>query len=121
MSLIDVILKLNGAKRYDVWSASTINDATTGSKIKTYTYLTNVYAVIQQTGTRKNVNGLNLQPTQNQGDVKDADLVMYSKIRRNLKERILYKNFYYDIRGIEDFDNGILKYYKDYLVKVDNK
>ena len=121
MSLIDIILKINGGRRYGVWSATTVNDATTGSKIKTYSYLTSVYAVIQQTGTTKNINGLSLQPTQNQGDVKNADLVMYSKVRRNLKERILYKNLYYEIRGIEDFDNGILKFYKAHLVKVDNQ
>ena len=121
MSLIDVILKLNGARRYSVWAATETKDATTGSKIKTYSHLTDIYAVIQQTGTTKNVNGLNLQPTQSAGDTKDADLVMYSKVRRNLKERILYNNLYYDIRGVENFDNGILKYYKAYLVKVDNQ
>jgi len=121
LSLIDAILKINGARRYEVWSASITKDATTGSKIKTYSYLTDVYAVIQQTGTTKNVNGLNLQPTQSAGDTKDADLVMYSKVRRNLKERILYNNLYYDIRGVENFDNKILKYYKAYLVKVDNQ
>ena len=121
MSLIDIILKINGARRYEVWSASITKDAATGSKIKTYSHLTDVYAVIQQTGTTKNINGLSLQPTQNQGDVNNADLVMYSKVRRNLKERVLYHNLYYDIRGIEDFDNGILKYYKAHLVKVDNQ
>lgn len=121
MSLIDVILKINGGKRYDVWTAAITKDAATGSKIKSYSFLTKVYAVIQQTGTTKNINGLSLQPTQKQGDVKNADLVMYSKIRRNLKERILYNNLYFEIRGIEDFDNRILKFHKAYLVKVDNQ
>lgn len=121
MSLIDVILKLNGSKNYQVWGASSSNNPTTGSKTKTYVCISNIYAVIQETGTRKNVNGLNLEATQNEGDIKKSDLVMYSKNKRNLKERILFQNLYYDIRGIESFDNGLLKYYKSYLVKVDNQ
>ena len=121
MSLIDIILKMNGAKKYPIWAKTEDKNPTTGSKIKTYSHVTNLYAVVQETGTSKNIKGLSLQPTQNQGDTKNADAVMYSKKRRELKERVLFKNLYYEIRGIEDFDNGLLKYYKSSLVKVDNQ
>ena len=120
MSLIDIILKMNGARKYSIWAMTETKNPTTGSKVKTYSHVTNLYAVVQEIGTSKNI-GLSLQPTQNQGDTKNADAVMYSKKRRELKERVLFKNLYYEIRGIEDFDNGLLKYYKSSLVKVDNQ
>lgn len=117
MSLIDIILKMNGARKYSIWAMTETKNPTTGSKVKTYSHVTNLYAVVQETG----ISSLSLQPTQNQGDTKNADAVMYSKKRRELKERVLFKNLYYEIRGIEDFDNGLLKYYKSSLVKVDNQ
>ena len=121
MSLIDIILKMNGARKYYIWGMRETKNPTTGSKVKTYSHVTNLYAVIQETGTSKNIKGLSLQPTQNQGDTKNADAAMYSKKKRELKERVLFKNLYYEIRGIEVFDNGLLKYYKSSLVKVDNQ
>ena len=46
---------------------------------------------------------------------------MYSKEQRFDKERIFYNGFFYDIRGVEYHDNGYIKFYKSYLVKVDNQ
>lgn len=108
---------MNGARKYSIWAMAETKNPTTGSKVKTYSYVTNLYAVVQETGTK----GLSLQPTKNQGDTKNADAIMYSKKRRKLKERVLFNNLYYEIRKIKDFDNGLLKYYKSSLVKVDNQ
>lgn len=116
MSLIDTVLNLNGGKMYDIWVATEKKNPEAGSKIKTYEYYTNVYAVIQP-----NEKGMALLPTANAGDKTTSDLVMYSKHERFEKERVLYRNFFYEIRSIEYYDNGILKFYKSYLVKVDNQ
>ena len=91
---------MNGARKYSIWGMRETKNPTTRSKIKTYSHVTNHYAVVQETGTSKNIKGLSLQPTQNQGDTKNADAAMYSKKRRELKERVLFKNLYYEIRGI---------------------
>lgn len=119
--MIDAILKINGARMYEVHSATITKNPTSGSKIKTYSLLTQVYAVIQPTGTTNNVRGLTLDATANSGDAKKADAVMYSKIERFEKERIIYHNIFYEIRSVEYYNNGILKFYKSYLVKVDNQ
>lgn len=116
MSLIDTVLNLNGGKMYDIWVATEKKNPEAGSKIKTYEYYTNVYAVIQP-----NEKGMALLSTANAGDKTTSDLVMYSKHERFEKERVLYRNFFYEIRSIEYYDNGILKFYKSYLVKVDNQ
>ena len=116
MSLIDTILNFNGGKIYDIWTATEKKNAQAGSKIKTYEYLTNVYAVIQP-----NERGLSLLPTVNAGDKTTSDLVMFSKHERFEKERVLYRNVFYEIRSIEYYNNGILQFYKSYLVKVDNQ
>lgn len=118
MNLIYTILKINGARFYEVWGAKETTNPTAGSKIKTYEYLTQVYGAIQETG---NIKGLTLQATQNSGDTKRSDAILYSAERRNLKERIFYKKLFYEIRGVQDFDNGILKYFKHHLVKVDKQ
>lgn len=119
--MIDRILKINGARFYEVWKAMPVKNPVTGSKGKKYSYFTQVYAVIQPTGTSGSVKGITLQDTQNAGDVKIADYFMFSKEERFEKERIFYKGKYYEIRSIEDYDNGYLKFYKSYLVKVDNQ
>lgn len=121
MSLIDVILKLNGAKMYDIWVATEKKNPQAGSKVKTYEYFTNIYALIQPTGSLNTVKGLALSPTANSGDKSISDLVMYSKHERFEKERVLYRNLFYEIRSIEYYNNGILEYYKSNLVKVDNQ
>lgn len=121
MSLVDTLLNLNGAKMYDVWVATEKKNPKSGSKIKTYEYLTNVYAVIQATGSLNTVKGFALAPTPDAGDKTTSDLVMYSKHERFEKERILYRNLFYEIRSIEYYDNGLMQYYKSYLVKVDNQ
>lgn len=117
MSLIDSVLRLNGAKMYDVWAATEKKNPQSGSKVKTYQYLTDVYASIQN-GSSK---GLSLTATPNSGDKITSELIMYSKYERSPKERVLYHNLVYEIRSVEYYDNGILKYYKSYLVKVDNQ
>lgn len=121
MSLIDTLLNLNGGKMYDIWAADEKKNPQTGSKVKTYQYLTNIYAVIQSTGSLNTVKGLALSSTPNSGDKITSDLVMYSKHERFEKERVLYRNLFYEIRSIEYYNNGILQYYKSYLVKVDNQ
>ena len=121
MNYIDIILKANGGRMYDVWTATENKNPQTGSKIKNYNYLTNVYAVIQPTGSLNTVKGRALSSTPNSGDKITSDLVMYSKHERFEKERVLYKNLFYEIRSVEYYDNGILKYYKAHLVKVDNQ
>ncbi len=117
MSLIDTVLKLNGGKMYDIWAATEKKNPQAGSKVKRYEYLTNVFAVIQPPSS----NGFALAPTADSGDKIVSDLVMYSKHERKEKERVLYRNLFYEIRSIEYYDNGILKFYKSYLVKVDNQ
>lgn len=119
--MIDSILKINGAKFYEVHSYQEVKNSVTGSKGKSYSYLTQVYAIIQPTGTSGSVKGISLQDTTNSGDKKIADYFMYSKEQRFDKERIFYNGFFYDIRGVEYHDNGYIKFYKSYLVKVDNQ
>ena len=46
MSLIDTLLNLNGGKMYDIWAATEKKNPQAGSKVKTYQYLTNIYAKI---------------------------------------------------------------------------
>ena len=121
MSLIDTLLNLNGGKMYDIWAATEKKNPQAGSKVKTYQYLTNIYAVIQPTGSLNTVKGLALSSTPNSGDKITSDLVMYSKHERFEKERVLYRNLFYEIRSIEYYNNGFLQYYKSYLVKVDNQ
>ncbi len=121
MNYIDIVLRANGARMYDVWSANEKKNPQSGSVIKTYNYLTNIFAVIQPTGSLNTVKGRALSPTQNSGDKITSDLVMYCKNERFEKERVLYKNLFYEIRSVEYYDNGILKYYKAHLVKVDNQ
>ena len=106
---------------YDVWVAKEVRNPSSGSKIKTYEYYTNIYAVIQPTGSLNTVKGLGLTPTSDAGDKTTSDLVMYSKHERFEKERVLYRNLFYEIRSIEYYNNGIIEYYKSYLVKVDNQ
>lgn len=106
---------------YDIWAATEKKNPQSGTKIKTYQYLTNIYAVIQSTGSLNTVKGFTLSPTPNSGDKKTANLVMYSKHERFEKERVLYCNVFYEIRNIEYYNNGILKYYKSSLVRVDNQ
>lgn len=117
MSLIDTILSLNGGRMYDIWTATEKKNPQAGSKVKTYQYSTNVYAVIQPPKS----SGLALAPTVDSGDKIVSDLIMYSKHERKEKERVLYRGLFYEIRSIEYYDNGILKFYKSYLVKVDNQ
>lgn len=119
--MIDKILKINGARFYEVWSSQGIKNAETGSKGRKYSYLTQVYAVIQPTGSRGSVKGITLIDTPESGDKKIADFFMYHKEKRTEKERIYYKDKFYEIRSIEPYDNGYLKYYKSYLVRVDNQ
>lgn len=112
--MIDKVLSLNGAKIYDIWVSKEEKNPKTGSKIKTYVYSTNIYAVIQG-------KDFSLVPTTDAGDKKNSDLVMYSKHERFEKERVLYRNLFYEIRSVEYYNNGIMRYYKSYLVKVDNQ
>lgn len=119
--MIDSILKINGARFYEVWSSQEIKNASTGAKGRQYSYLTQVYAVIQPTGSKGSVKGITLQDTPNSGDKKIADFFMYHKEERTEKERIYYKGKFYEIRSVEPYDNGYLKYYKSYLVRVDNQ
>lgn len=121
MNYIDIILKANGGRMYDVWTATEKKNPQTGSKIKNYNYSTNIYAVIQPTGSLNTVKGRALEPTPSSGDKITSDLVMYSKYERFEKERILYHNLFYEIRSVEYYDNGLLKFYKSHLVKVDNQ
>ena len=74
--MIDSILKINGAKFYEVHSYQEVKNSVTGSKGKSYSYLTQVYAVIQPTGTSGSVKGISLQDTTNSGDKKIADYFM---------------------------------------------
>ena len=119
--MIDKILKINGARFYEVWKAMPVKNPVTGSKGKKYSYFTQVYAVIQPTGSLNTVKGLALSSTPNSGDKITSDLVMYSKHERFEKDRVLYRNLFYEIRSIEYYNNGFLQYYKSYLVKVDNQ
>lgn len=121
MSLVDTVLRLNGAKMYDVWVAKEAKDPTSGSKTKTYLYEMSIRAVIQATGSLNTVKGFALSPTTDAGDQVNSDVVMYSKIERHLKDRVLYRNAFYEIRSVELYDNGVMKYYKSYLVRVDNQ
>lgn len=119
--MIDKVLKLNNAKFYDVYTYQEITNSVTGSKGKEYAFYTPMYAFIQPTGSKGNVKGVMLQDTRNSGDRAVADLFMYHKEKRNEKERILYKDTFYEIRSIEYYDNDYLRYYKSYLVKVANQ
>lgn len=119
--MISTILKLNGARFYEVYEATTVKNPTTGAKGKTYAYLTQVFAFIQSTSSLRNVQGLTLQPTPNAGDLKTAEYIMYSKEERFEKERILYRGKFYEIRNVDNPDNGILSYFRSYLTKVDNQ
>ena len=82
MNYIDIVLRANGARMYDVWSANEKKNPQSGSVIKTYNYLTNIFAVIQPTGSLNTVKGRALSPTQNSGDKITSDLVMYCKNER---------------------------------------
>lgn len=117
--MIDAILWVNGAKFYEVWAAQETTNPVKGSKTKVYQYLTQVYGVIQEAGTQNLVKGEGFMPTDQAGDKVTASLIMYSKEKRNLKERICVRTDFYEIRNIEVYDNGILKFYKSSLVKVD--
>ena len=117
--MIKTILKLNGARSYEVHAATSIKNATTGGKGKKYEYLTQVYACISPKGS--NIQGLILQATPDAGDIKLSDFVMISAEERFEKERILYRGLFYEIRSVENPDNGILRFFKSYLVKVDNQ
>jgi hypothetical protein len=119
--VIDKVLKLNNAKFYEIHSYQEIANPVTGSKGKEYAYLTQTYAYIQPTGSKGNVKGVMLQNTRNSGDKVVADLFMYHKEKRNEKERVLYQGLFYEIRSVEYYDNDYLKFYKSYLVKVDNQ
>ena len=117
MSLIDTVLSLNGGKMYDIWAATEKKNASSGSKVKTYEHITSVLGVIQP----PNANGLALAPTADAGDRIISDLIFYCKHERKEKERVFVRGSFYEIRTIDYYDNGILKFYKNYLVKVDNQ
>lgn len=119
--MIKRILRLNGARFYEVYRYMEVKNPNTGAKGKDYAYFTQVFAAIQPTGTQRDVKGLMLQSTEDAGDKKLSDYIMYSAEERIEKERILYKGIFYSIRSVEYYDNGIMKYYKSYLVKVDNQ
>lgn len=119
--MINTILKLNGARFYEVHAATTVKNPTTGAKGKAYQYLTQVFAFIQSTSSLRNIQGLTLQPTADAGDLKTAEYIMYSKEERFEKERILCRGNFYEIRNVDNPDNGILSYFRSFLTKVDNQ
>jgi hypothetical protein len=116
--MIKTVLRMNGARFYEVHAPQVVKNPTTGAKGKAYSYLTQVFACILPAGS--SFGGMVLQATQDAGDVSRSDFDMFSREERFEKERILYKGIFYDIRSVKPYDNGILKFYKSSLIKVDN-
>lgn len=116
-----LILKMGG-KYYELYKPLTVKNPATGSKGKDFVKVEpNLFAMIQPTGSKSNVRGEQLQATPNQGDIKIADYFMYTEDEMIEKDRVLYKGKFYEIRSCEEWELNFLKFYKSYLMRVDNQ
>lgn len=117
----NVIIKAGGRK-YGLFRLNRQIDPDSGADILSYSDEPDyeVLAYIQPTGSQGSVKGVQLKNT-SAGDTSIAEYFMYCNEPVKEKDRIIYNNILYEIRGVEPWESVRLAHYKCYLVKVDDQ
>lgn len=118
----DILIKKAGGKTYGIFRAVVKIDPFSGSDITAYPQDPNftVCAFIQPTGSQGNVKGIQLRNS-SAGDASLAEYFMYSGDEVKEKDRVYYKDSFYEIRSVEPWESVKYSHFKSYLVKVDGQ
>ena len=119
MSRAELLIKKMGGTKYDIFAEDTTIDPDTGADIVEYAKYKTILAWIQPTGSEGSVKGVVLNDN-NAGDSMTAEYFMYHEEQLNNHDRILYKDVWFEIRAFEPWEASFMKFFKSYLVKVDN-
>lgn len=120
MSRASLLIKKMGGIMYDIYAENLSIDPDTGADIVEYTQYTSVLAWIQPTGSESNVKGVVLNDSLS-GDSITAEFFMYHENPLSNHDRVQYKGIWFEIRAIEPWQAQFMKFYKSYLVKVDDE
>ena len=119
MSRAELLIKQMGGTRYDIFTETITTDPDTGADIVKYAKINTVLGWIQPTGSEGSVKGVVLNDSE-AGDSVTAEYFMYAEKPLSNHDRVLYKDFWFEVRAFEPWEASFMKFFKNYLVKVDN-
>ena len=119
MSRAELLIKKMGGTKYDIFAEDTTIDPDTGADIVEYAKYKTILAWIQPTGSEGSVKGVVLNDN-NAGDSVTAEYFMYTKDPLKNHDRVQYEGYWFEVRAFEPWKASFMKFFKNYLVKVDN-
>ena len=119
MSRAELLIKQMGGTKYDIFTETMTTDSDTGADILKYANTNTVLGWIQPTGSEGSVKGVVLNDSE-AGDSVTAEYFMYTEKPLSNHDRVLYKDFWFEVRAFEPWEASFMKFFKNYLVKVDN-
>lgn len=114
------LIKQMGGSKYDIYRSTLTIDANSGADIVSYAYNQTVLGYIQPTATHDGKKGIALLDNES-GDEIIASYYIYHDTPLNNHDRLQYNGFWYEIRAIEDWNSSFMKFWKSYLVEVENQ
>jgi len=114
------LIKQMGGVKYDVYRSALTIDSNSGADIVAYTFNQAILGYIQPTSTNDGKKGVALLDDVSGDEIISSYYIYHDGPLEN-HDRLQYNGLWYEIRAIEDWHSSFMKYWKSYLVEVENQ
>lgn len=113
------LIKIMGGIKYDIYRPTINIDPLSGADNVTYAFNQSVLGYIQPTSGGE-VKGVYLRDTHS-GDEIIAEYFIYHDTPLENHDRLQYMGKWFEIRAVENWESSFMKYWKSYLIEVENQ
>lgn len=114
------LIKTMGGIKYDIYRSTITTDPNSGADIVEYDKIGAVLGYVQPTGSEGNVKGIVLHDDVS-GDEAISEYFIYHDVPLENHDRLQYKGLWYELRAVEDWQSSFMKFWKSYLIEVENQ